>query len=150
MSKIAIMESLAISAETLNALKKPFELEGHSFTEYSRTTDIQALIQQAKYADVMIIADMPMPGAVIEACEQPKFIDVAFTGVDHVDLAAAKAKGVSVSNASGYSNEAVAELVLGMVLSLSRNLRAVEDRCREGRTKDGLVGWELKGKPSAS
>jgi D-3-phosphoglycerate dehydrogenase len=89
---------------------------------------------------------MPMPGTVIRSCEQLKFIDVAFTGVDHVDLAAAQERGIAVSNASGYSNEAVAELVLGMVLNILRNLSAVEARCRAGQTKDGLVGSELKGK----
>ena len=51
-----------------------------------------------------------------------------------------------MSNASGYSNEAVSELVFGMVISLARNIRQTEDRCREGKTKDGLVGWEIKGK----
>ena len=33
-----------------------------------------------------------------------------------------------------------------MVLNILRNMRAVEDRCRSGMTKDGLVGSELKGK----
>ena len=104
------------------------------------------LIEEAKDADAMILANMPMPGEVLSACENLKFIDVAFTGVDHVGLDAAKAKGIKVSNASGYSNEAVAELVFGMALSLARNLSAVEARCRAGGTKDGLVGWELQGK----
>ena len=144
--KIAIMESLGISQEELAQRKKSFEEKGHSFTEFPRTTDIPTLIEQAKDADAMILANMPMPGGVIRSCEKLKFIDVAFTGVDHVDLAAAKEKGIAVSNASGYSNEAVAELVLGMVLSILRNLGAVEDRCRAGQTKDGLVGSELKGK----
>ena len=71
---------------------------------------------------------------------------MAFTGVDHVGLDAAKAKGIKVSNASGYSNEAVSELVLGMVLSIYRNMPRVEQRCRDGKTKDGLIGNELKGK----
>ena len=146
MSKIVIMESLGISAEELALRKKPFEEAGHSFAEFSRTGDISTLIGQAKDADAMILANMPMPGAVIRSCENLKFIDVAFTGVDHVDLAAAKEKGIAVSNASGYSNEAVAELVLGMTLSILRNLTAVENRCRAGQTKDGLVGGELKGK----
>lgn len=97
-------------------------------------------------AEVMILANMPMPAEVIRACPKLKFIDVAFTGVDHVGLDAARERGIAVSNASGYSNEAVAELVLGMVLSMARNLRQVEDRCRAGGIKDGLVGWELKGK----
>ena len=146
MSKIVIMESLGISAEELALRKKPFEEAGHSFAEFSRTGDISTLIGQAKDADAMILANMPMPGAVIRSCENLKFIDVAFTGVDHVDLAAAKETGIAVSNASGYSNEAVAELVLGMTLSILRNLTAVENRCRAGQTKDGLVGGELKGK----
>ena len=146
MSKIVIMEALGISAEELAMRKAPFEAQGHVFADFPRTTDIPTLIEQAKDADAMIIANMPMPGEVISACEQLKFIDVAFTGVDHVGLAAAKEKGVKVSNASGYSNEAVAELVLGMVLNIQRNMSAVEARCREGLTKDGLVGCELKGK----
>ena len=146
MSKIVIMESLGISAQELALRKKPFEEQGHSFVDFPRTTDIPTLINQAKDADAMILANMPMPGEVIRSCENLKFIDVAFTGVDHVDLAAAKEKGIAVSNASGYSNEAVAELVLGMALNILRNISAVEARCRAGQTKDGLVGNELKGK----
>lgn len=146
MSKIVIMESLGISAEELAARKAPFEAAGHTFTDYAKTTDVPTLIAEAKDADAMILANMPMPGEVLSACENLKFIDVAFTGVDHVGLDAAKAKGIKVSNASGYSNEAVAELVFGMALSLARNLSAVEARCRAGGTKDGLVGWELQGK----
>lgn len=140
------MESLGISAEELESRKKPFEAQGCVFKEYSKTTDPAVLIQEAETADVMILANMPMPGQVLEACKNLKFIDVAFTGVDHVGLDVAKEKGIAVSNASGYSNEAVSELVLGMTLSLLRNMRAVEDRCRAGQTKDGLVGCELKGK----
>lgn len=146
MKEIVIMESLGITAQELADRKKPFEEQGCVFKDYPRTTDVDILVREAKTADAMIIANMPMPGAVIEACENLKFIDVAFTGVDHVGLDAANAKGVAVSNASGYSNEAVAELVLGMVLSMARNIPQVEARCREGKDKTGLVGWEIKGK----
>ena len=48
---------------------------------------------------------MPLSGQVIRACKNLKFIDVAFTGVDHVDLQAAKEMGVKVSNAAGYSTQ---------------------------------------------
>ena len=146
MSKIVIMESLGISDAKLAELCKPFEDKGHVFSVYPRATDKDTLIAQAKDADAMIIANMPMPSDVIRACGNLKFIDVAFTGVDHVGLDAAREKGIAVSNASGYSNEAVAELVLGMALNILRNVPAVENRCRAGQTKDGLVGGELKGK----
>lgn len=144
--KIVIMESLGVSREELNLRKKPFEDAGHTFVEYAKTTDVPTLIEHAKDADAMIIANMPMPSQVISACDNLKFIDVAFTGVDHVGLDAAKEKGIAVSNASGYSNEAVSELVIGMAISIGRNMRAVEDRCRDGKTKDGLIGFEIKGK----
>ncbi len=144
--KIAIMESLGISDQELAELEKPFEAQGVSFQAYAKTTDPATLIEEAKDADGMILANMPMPAEVIRACPNLKFIDIAFTGVDHVALDAARERGIAVSNASGYSNEAVAELVLGMVLSLARNLRPVEDRCRGGQTKEGLVGWEIQGK----
>ena len=146
MCKIVIMESLGISAEELAARKAPFEAQGHVFVDYPKTTDPAKLIEEAKDADAMILANMPMPTEVLRKCDKLKFIDVAFTGVDHVGLDAAKEKNIAVSNASGYSNEAVSELVIGMTLSLARNLRSVEDRCREGKDKTGLVGWEIKGK----
>lgn len=140
------MESLGISAEEMAVCKKPFEEKGVVFADFAKTTDQVKMIEAAKDADAMILANMSMPAEVLRACPNLKFIDIAFTGVDHVGLDAAREKNIIVSNASGYSNKAVSELVLGMVLSLARNIRAVEDRCREGKTKDGLVGWELKGK----
>ena len=146
MNKIVIMESLGISAEELATRKAPFEAQGHVFVDYPKTTDPAKLIEEAKDADAMILANMPMPADVLRKCDKLKFIDVAFTGVDHVGLDAAKEKNIAVSNASGYSNEAVSELVIGTTLSLARNLRSVEDRCREGKDKTGLVGWEIKGK----
>lgn len=146
MKNIVIMESLGISPEELSSLKKPFEEKGCAFRCYDRTTDIATLIDEAKDADAMILANMPMPGEVIRACNNLKFIDIAFTGVDHVDIATAKDMDITISNASGYSNEAVSELVFGMVLSLLRNIPQVDARCRKGGTKDGLVGCEIKGK----
>lgn len=143
---IVLMEALGVSPAELAARKAPFEAEGHVFHEYPRSSDLSTLVEEARDADAMILANMPMPGEVIRACPRLKFIDVAFTGVDHLGLEAARERGIVVSNASGYSNEAVAELALGMVLSVARNLRAVEDRCRGGGTKEGLVGWEIKGK----
>lgn len=144
--KIVLLESLGVPEEVLQACAKPLVDAGHTFEAYPKNTDPQVQIERAKDADVIMIANMPLSGEVISACPNLKFIDVAFTGVDHVDLEAARAKGVKVSNAAGYSNQAVAELSLCMMLSLLRNVPQVDERCRNGQTKDGLVGCELKGK----
>ena len=144
--KIVLLESLGIPAELLKSYADKLEAKGHTFAAYDKNTDAQVQIDRAKDADVIMIANMPLKGEVIRACKNLKFINVAFTGVDHVDLAAAKEMGVKVSNASGYSTQSVAELALGMMLSLLRNVPQVEERCRAGKTKDGLVGTELRGK----
>ena len=143
---IVLLESLGIPAALLEEYAEAFRKEGHTFTAYQRETDTQILIDRAKDADVIMIANVPLKGEVIRACKNLKYIDIAFTGVDHVDLEAAKECGVKVSNAAGYSTQAVAELAVCMMLSLLRNVPAVEERCRNGATKDGLVGSQLSGK----
>lgn len=144
--KIVLLESLGISPERLQELARPLEEAGHTFEAWPRDTDPAVQVARAKDADAIIIANMPLKGEVIRACTNLKFIDVAFTGVDHVDLDAARACGIKVSNAAGYSTEAVSELALCMMLSLLRNVPQVSERCRAGQTKDGLVGFELRGK----
>lgn len=144
--KIVLLESLGVPEEVLRACAQPLVDAGHTFEAYPKNTDPKVQIERVGDADVIMIANMPLSGEVISACPNLKFIDVAFTGVDHVDLEAARAKEVKVSNAAGYSNEAVAELSLCMMLSLLRNVPQVDARCRVGQTKDGLVGCELKGK----
>ena len=144
--KTVIMESLGISEERLQALEAPLQTKGMTFVSYARTADAETLKEQGKDADAVIIANMPFGDDIIRACPQLKFIDVAFTGVDHVGLKAAQEKQIAVSNASGYSNEAVAELAVGTVLSSYRYLRETEDNCRHGQTKENYIGNEIKGK----
>lgn len=144
--KIVLLESLGVSEQYMKEYTDRLQDQGHNFQSYERTSDPEEQIRQIGDADIVMIANMPLKGEVIRACPNLKFIDVAFTGVDHVDLEAARERQIAVSNASGYANESVAELVMGMMLSLLRNVPQVEKRCREGGTKDGLVGRELCGK----
>ena len=55
-------------------------------------------------------------------------------------MAEARKRGIAVSNASGYANQAVAELCISFMIQLLRNVSKTEERCRNGGTKDGLVG----------
>ena len=91
---IVLLESLGVPDQILNACAKPLVDAGHTFQAYPKDTDPQVQIERAKAADVIMIANMPLKGEVISACPELKFIDVAFTGVDHVDLDACRAKGV--------------------------------------------------------
>ena len=143
--KIALLESLGIPDSLLTELIAPLTAAGHIFATYERTADEAKLIGECRDADVLMLANMPLPGSVIRACEHLQYINIAFTGVDHVDMIAAKEKGVAVSNAAGYATQAVAELTIGQMISLLRNVNATEFQCRRNGTKNGLVGSELGG-----
>lgn len=144
--KIVLIESLGIKPELLESYAAPLREKGHIFESYERDLDVEKQKARLKDADILMIANMPLKQEVLDACENLKFIDVAFTGVDHIPVAAAKERRIAVSNASGYSNESVAELVMGMTLSLLRRVPIVDKNTRNGKTVDGNVGFELLGK----
>ena len=145
--KIVMLEPLAVKDEVINELSKDLREDNHELVVYdSVTNDVGELIERAKGADALIIANNNLPGEVIRSLDNLKFISVAFTGVDHIDSEACAEKGVKVSNAAGYSNQAVAELVIGMIISKLRNIVECDVAVRKGLTKDGLVGSELAGK----
>lgn len=144
--KIVLLESLAISPGILSEYGNRLRSMGHEFVSYEKDTNEDVMIGRARDADVIIIANMPLSARVISACPGLKFIDIAFTGFDHVAMDTAKERQIAVSNASGYATNAVAELVIGNAISLLRNVPQVDRRCRDGLTKEGLVGNELRGK----
>lgn len=143
---IVLMEELGVAPEVIEGYAEALRAAGHDFKAYSKSTDPAVQTERAKDADVLIIANTPLSGEVIRACPNLKYIDVAFTGVDHVDLDACRENGVRVSNAAGYSTQAVAELAIAMMLSLLRNVEKTEAALRAGGTKDGLVGSQLSSK----
>lgn len=145
--KITMLEPLGVSRDIIEELTKGLKEAGHEFAAYDNVTkDTKELIRRAEGADAIIIANNPLSKEVIEASTELKFISVAFTGIDHVDRQACVNKGVKISNAAGYSTQAVAELVIGLIISKLRNIVECNTAARRCGTKDGLVGSELAGK----
>lgn len=145
--KIVVMEPLAVGKGYLEQCFSDVVKAGNELVIYdTKTTDAEEQKRRAAEADVLVIANTPLSGEVIEACERLKYLAVAFTGVDHVDIEACRRKGVAVSNAAGYSTNGVTELVFGLAEALYRYLIACDSRVRNGGTKDGLQGRELFGK----
>ena len=145
--KIVLVEPLGISPELLERYAGEIRGMGHEFVSYAaRPADTAELCSRVEGADVVMVANLPFPKEAVGASGNLKYIDIAFTGVDHVDIAACKERGISVSNASGYSDVAVAELAFGLMLGLSRNVVPCNQAVRRAGTKDGLVGTELFGK----
>ncbi len=143
---IVLLEPLGIPEEALASLSAPLTAAGHSFFACPLTHIDAETVEQAKDADVVLLANKRLGNDVIRALPRLKFISVAFTGVDHVGLEACGERGIAVSNAAGYATDSVAELAVCMMISCLRNVHACDQRCREGGTKDNLVGTTLRGK----
>jgi len=145
--KLALLEPLGIPQDRLVEMVKEAVDGRMEVVAYdTRVEDVPTLIQRSQDADAVVLSNFPYRKAVMERCPHLKYIDVAFTGVDHVDIDYCKEKGIAVSNCAGYSTVAVADLVFGMVISLARNLSACDAAVRQGGTKAGLIGFELEGK----
>jgi len=145
--KIVILESLGISDEEFTRISKPLTDNGHEIVAYDDgKTDDETLKTRIKDAEILVLANMPLSGEVIDAAEKLKFISVAFTGYDHIDLEKCKEKGIQVSNAGGYSTNSVAELTFGLIIALLRSIVPLEAIIREGGTKSGYRQTDLNGK----
>ncbi len=144
--KIKLIEPLVVKREFIENLAEKFGKRGGEFVYYdTKTTDLKEMSQRVEDAEILMIANNPLPDEVIESAKNLKMISVAFTGFDHIG-SLAKTRGITVCNAAGYADNAVAELVVGLSLDLMRHISTGNRVIREGGTIAGLVGNEIRGK----
>jgi D-3-phosphoglycerate dehydrogenase len=145
--KITILEPLGINKDLLESKIRAGIGEIPELVFFNdRNESNLSLIDRSKDSDVVVLSNIKFGREIIEQCPNLKMICVAFTGVDHIDLDCCKERGIKVSNCAGYSTSAVADLVFGLIISLARNINKCDIAVREGKTKAGLVGFELEGK----
>lgn len=144
--KIVLLEGLGVSNQMIEAEAQKLTELGHTFVAYDKNPDPAVQTERCRDADIVMIANMPLARAAVENAANLKFINVAFTGVDHIPVEVARARGIAVSNASGYATEAVAELVVAFAIDLLRKVRLADAKCRQGGNKDGLEYRLLRGK----
>lgn len=144
---LVIAEPLAVAPELIESLSKDFKEKGWTLTVYTDRPKNQAeLGSRLSKADAAVVANYPLRREALEQASRLQYLCIAFTGVDHVDIACCRERHIAVSNCAGYSTEAVAELVFGLILGLYRKLKAADHAARTGGTNAGLMGIELSGK----
>lgn len=145
MKEIVIAQPLGVSKETLDTLLAPLTSRGYHLTLWDSLPENQDdLGNRISKADLAVIANYPLKKEALDKASSLKYLCVAFTGVDHVDIDTCREKGIAVSNCAGYSTESVAELAIGMMLSLYRKLAEGKDAAAHGKTGSGLRGIEIK------
>ncbi|UCD44506.1 MAG: hydroxyacid dehydrogenase [Candidatus Bathyarchaeota archaeon] len=99
------------------------------------------------YAAIVVRSRTKVTREVLQGGEKLKVVARAGVGLDNVDLEAAKELGVQVVNSPEAPTNAVAELVLGMMLSLARRIPEADASMKRGEwIKRQLTGFELSGK----
>jgi phosphoglycerate dehydrogenase-like enzyme len=145
---IEIVEPIGQSETAIRTrLKDLLEKGGHRlFICDTRSLTDAELLRKVSDADVLLLSYRPLSRAVIEGCHNLKLICVAFTGVDHVDQEACKARGIILHNAAGYARHAVSELAIGLMIALLRRIVSADATVRAGGDNRALAGHELFGK----
>ena len=81
------------------------------------------LVAHAGDAEVLIVNKVPITGGALETLPTVDHVAVIATGVNNVDLEAAKERGVAVTNVAGYARYSVPQHVFALILSLAGRIR---------------------------
>ena len=107
-------------------------------------------INQAQNAEVVsVFVNSELNAGLIGALPKLKHIATRSTGFDHVDVAFAREKNVSVSNVPAYGSHTVAEFTFGLTLNLSRKIFSARKYLMESDSfnlADQFQGFDLFGK----
>lgn len=134
MAKILIATEKPFSKTAVASISDILKAKGHEVSTLEKYTDPAQLLDAVKDAEALIIRSDKITANVIDHAPKLKIVVRAGAGYDNVDLAAATAHGIVVENTPGQNSNAVAELVLGMMVMKARNFY------------DGSTGKELRGK----
>lgn len=144
---IVCVEPLGISQQDFENLKAEFKAKGHEFSYYmDRQEDASTLVNRMKDAHIAVISNIKLSSDTLGACSHLRYLSVAFTGLDHIDLAYCKEHNIAVQNAAGYSTTAVSELAVALMLDLYRKITELDGTLRQGGTRGMFLGRELRGK----
>ena len=98
---------------------------------YERSTREEAL-ERAVDADVIIVDSFAVDEAFIKQLPALKLIDIAATGFNHIDIEAAKMRGIGVANVPSYAADTVAQHAFALLLSLTNSIGIYGQAVRDG------------------
>jgi hypothetical protein len=124
------------------------KLAGHDVRTYAdRPSGSGELVDRIRDADIVlnIRATSRFTAEVLGQCPRLRLISIWGTGTDNVDLAAARARGIRVTNTPGVAAIAVAEHTLALILAVAKQLVQVDRQVRQGQWPRAMA-TQLRGK----
>ncbi len=129
MMKIVVLDGHTLNPGDLSwaGLERLGDLVVHERTGASE------VMERAAGADVLLTNKTPLTAGTIGSLSELKYIGVLATGCNVVDLEAARARGIPVCNAAGYSTPAVAQMVFAYILHFMNRVVDHSAGVRSGR-----------------
>ena len=117
------------------------ELVVHDFTQPEQT------IPRLQGAQVALTNKTVLNEAVFAACPDLRYVGVLATGYNVVDLAAARVRGILVTNIPAYSTDSVAQFVFALLLELCSKVALHDQAVRDGELGPGQPVLFCEGPP---
>ena len=142
-----LSQSVLICDQVSPILKEVLEKNGLKVTYEPEVTPEQIAEKIGNFEVVVVRSRTKITRELIEKADKCKIIARVGVGLDNIDQNAAKEKNIRVLNAVEGAITAVAELVIGLMLSMAREIPRADREIRNGNwIKKELMGTELKGK----
>ena len=144
---MSLNQSVLICDQVNPTLNEILEKNGLQITYEPEITPDQIAEKIGAYEVVVVRSRTKITKDLIQRADKCKIIARVGVGLDNIDQDAAKEKNIRVINAVEGAMNAVAELVVGLMLSLAREIPRADREVRNGNwIKKELMGTELRGK----
>ncbi len=134
--KVLVATEKPFAANAVKAIKEEIEKAGHELVLLEKYIEKAQLLDTVKDVEAMIVRSDKITPDVMDAAPKLKIIVRAGAGYDSIDTAYAKEKGIIVENTPGQNANAVAELVLGLLVYAVRAFF-------NGKSGSELIGKKL-------
>ena len=145
--KIVLLDTLTFGDTDLSG----FEALGE--VEFYKTTSQEQTQERIKDADVIVTNKVVITKELMQNSPKLKLICVAATGMNNVDLEAAKEQKIAVKNVAGYSTDSVIQHTFSMLFYLIGHSRYYDEVVKDGRYAQSAIFtdvshpfFEIKGK----
>lgn len=134
MKKVLVATEKPFASVAVDGIGKVLAEAGYELALLEKYTSKAELLEAVSDVDALIVRSDKVDAEVLNAAQKLKIVVRAGAGYDNIDLDSATSHGVVAMNTPGQNSNAVAELVLGLLVYAVRNLY------------NGKAGTELKGK----
>lgn len=118
--------------ETRNMIRR-METEGSTYCEIP-----DEVMRSMADVEILFIHLFPVSAKLIEASKNLRYIVTARGGVENIDVACAKAHGITIINCPGHNAYAVAEYTIGLMLAETRNIVRADAALRRGQWREAF------------